>query len=1039
VRDVKRLRINGLLVAALFVAGIIGCDSNPPPPPVPVGTDCSAFVIACYDEFAHQPANLICFRPTSRWNKTALTWQLTNRLPGIDEDEQLDAARRAFDLWASVSTLTFQETDSDDADIVLTFLPGNGVGHGDDFPFPMPGNSVSNVIGHAFFPGSPEPGDVHFNENESWSLAPAPGEFDLFTVMLHEIGHALGLEHTLVESAVMAPSYQADGFATLTETDISAIRALYGSKDGVVPPLPVRLPQDFCEPENLTSKDDPDSDGDGIPDTIEVFVLGTDPLLTDTDDDGVDDFQEVFIDGTSPTLDPNRPDNDQDLLPDDLENDIGSDVALADTDGDGLMDGLEFFFLGTNPRLPDTDGDGANDTEDPYPTNPCYSAVKSGCEDCNGNGLDDAIDLLTATSRDCNENFIPDDCDINDGTSVDANENEVPDDCEVDQCDDGNACTTDRIVNDQCVNTPINCDDGLFCNGVAFCLDGDCRPGSSPCSPSQVCNEAANRCDPNDGGGSPACRTNADCDDDQFCNGVETCSGGACFEGAAPCKEGETCDEAANECLPECVPSQCNDGLFCNGVETCSGGACVDGEDPCTAEQSCNENTDKCLAPSDCNDNGVEDGIDIAQGNSPDCNDNGKPDECDVADGTSVDANQDGRPDECPFFVNAAAPAEGDGRSWETAFNDLGFAMSVVVELGIPTPIEIWVAQGTYRPAPLGSGDRAASFHLFNNLALYGGFAGNEKSLNQRRPNDLFTVLNGDLTGTQVTGGMAERGLQSSYHVVRANGVGPSAVLDGFFIAFGNADAESFPDSSGGGLLIEAASPTIANCTLIGNSSFSAGGAVFIFEGMPTFLNTVLVQNTAGTSGGGVAVLVGVPTFTNCTFSLNNAGPGGAGGGIALVPPPGAPGQVANAFLQNTILWANSDRTGMTEQGQIFAPQSAPVVQHCCIQGLTARFGQPGNIGLDPLFENPQQDPINGLRLLPGSPCIDAGNNAPLPKDTRDLDGDGITDEPTPVDRAGGVRQFDVAAALDCPHPGATCGSAPIVDIGTFESIGDDN
>ena len=49
----------------------------------------------------------------------------------------------------------------------------------------------------------------------------------------------------------------------------------------------------------------------------------------------------------------------------------------------------------------------------------------------------------------------------------------------------------------------------------------------------------------------------------------------------------------------------------------------------------------------DCNDNGVVDALDIANGTSQDCNDNGVPDECDVADGTSADFNGNGIPDEC--------------------------------------------------------------------------------------------------------------------------------------------------------------------------------------------------------------------------------------------------------------------------------------------------------------------------------------------------------------------------------------------------------
>ena len=128
----------------------------PEPPALPVGTSCASFVIACYDELAHQSANLICFRPTSRWNRTELTWRLANTLPGIDENGQLAAVRRAFKRWADESTLTFDEAVDGEADITIEFV---GADHGDPFPFDGPSDATSNILGHAYFPGSPRPGE----------------------------------------------------------------------------------------------------------------------------------------------------------------------------------------------------------------------------------------------------------------------------------------------------------------------------------------------------------------------------------------------------------------------------------------------------------------------------------------------------------------------------------------------------------------------------------------------------------------------------------------------------------------------------------------------------------------------------------------------------------------------------------------------------------------------------------------------------------------------------------------------------------------
>jgi len=70
------------------------------------------------------------------------------------------------------------------------------------------------------------------------------------------------------------------------------------------------------------------------------------------------------------------------------------------------------------------------------------------------------------------------------------------------------------------------------------------------------------------------------------------------------------------------------------------------------------------------------------------------------------------------------------------------------------------------------------------------------------------------------------------------------------------------------------------------------------------------------------------------------------------------------------------------------------------------------------------------LRLQPGSPAINAGDNAALPADTYDLDKDGDTSEPIPVDLAGNERvyggdQVDLGA-YEVQGPGAAFTATPI-------------
>src|SRR5262249_35249167 len=67
-------------------------------------------------------------------------------------------------------------------------------------------------------------GDIVFNTGQSWSEGRT---YDLFTVALHEFGHALGLDHSSTSTSnVMYPSYTGVK-AGLTTDDTTGIRPIY--------------------------------------------------------------------------------------------------------------------------------------------------------------------------------------------------------------------------------------------------------------------------------------------------------------------------------------------------------------------------------------------------------------------------------------------------------------------------------------------------------------------------------------------------------------------------------------------------------------------------------------------------------------------------------------------------------------------------------------------------------------------------------------------------------------------------------------------
>jgi hypothetical protein len=92
-----------------------------------------------------------------------------------------------------------------------------------------------------------------------------------------------------------------------------------------------------------------DTDGDGLSDNEELGI-GSNPRSTDTDGDGISDYFEFNVSYS----DTNMQDTDLDGIADNLEHDFyHTSLLLADTDGDQLSDYTEIFELNRNPRIAD--------------------------------------------------------------------------------------------------------------------------------------------------------------------------------------------------------------------------------------------------------------------------------------------------------------------------------------------------------------------------------------------------------------------------------------------------------------------------------------------------------------------------------------------------------------------------------------------------------------------------------------------------------------------------------------------------------------
>ncbi|HZV70711.1 MAG TPA: IPT/TIG domain-containing protein [Saprospiraceae bacterium] len=307
-------------------------------------------------------------------------------------------------------------------------------------------------------------------------------------------------------------------------------------------------------------------------------------------------------------------------------------------------------------------------------------------------------------------------------------------------------------------------------------------------------------------------------------------------------------------------------------------------------------------------------------------------------------------------YVDQAASGIESGDSWTHAFKKLQDAL-----LNVTSCVDtIYVAKGTYYPdegVGLTNNDQALRFLLNSPIVLIGGYpnSGGTRNLVANQ-----TILSGDIEQDGLTDA------QNSQNVVKMTS--NSAVVDGFVIERGYADAASGEGKDGGGLYNQSngvvRNTIFRNNKAVGTVSNGDGGAVFSASGFPSFQNLLVYGNEATRNGSAFWVGQNPALLVNCTITKNLVG-----NGAVYISSIGSGG----AYLPNNIFWNNGiDLILGSALG--WADVSNSMFDDASLPG--GAYGDSYLLNTNPQFVNPGADNYAIVLCSPATNTGVNGNNS---------------------------------------------------------------
>ncbi len=154
---------------------------------------------------------------SARGSGSSVLFETLNGLAPTDAWQRNVAT--AFQTWANHTNLNFHRVGDDGA-------PRGAVTHNEDIR--IGGITAGTVAGWASFPGRGGGGDITLRTTTGILTSKYWSETAFTSLLTHEIGHALGLDHSQVLGAAMGVR---SPYVGLSADDIAGIQEIYGPRD----------------------------------------------------------------------------------------------------------------------------------------------------------------------------------------------------------------------------------------------------------------------------------------------------------------------------------------------------------------------------------------------------------------------------------------------------------------------------------------------------------------------------------------------------------------------------------------------------------------------------------------------------------------------------------------------------------------------------------------------------------------------------------------------------------------------------------------